>query len=76
MAIVIDRRKVVVVVDPSTGRRRTVIGSLRNVAACALGGAVIAGAAFGHDLRGIDPGEFGAVAGAVLGLIGWAAGRI
>lgn len=74
MAVAIDRKAAGL--NPATGRPRTVIGSLRNVAACALGGAVIAGALFGHDVRGYDPGAFGAALGTLAGLTGWAAGRL
>lgn len=76
MAVALDRRDLGPAVNPATGRRRTVIGSLRNVAACALGGAVITGVALGHDIGGHDPRDVGAIVGAMAGFAGWIAGRL
>ena len=52
--------------------RRSHVGSLQSVAGFALGGAVLTGLVFGHNIHGIDPTYFGALVGLIAGGSMWA----
>ena len=54
---------------PTRPEPSPVFRKLRFIASCALGGALVTGAAFGHDLSGFDPRTIGAAVGFAAGVL-------